>query len=327
MVPSPARAGEAHSVAQRTASRIGHTAPAGWWRPCAAAATAIPPFCARARTPPLTPAMAVSCPHRRRHAIAPRRLPSSPRRQRSSLPSQQRLYPPLPPTSSSPLMGWTHRDAAAVRRFVVVTYKLHGEGVKATTTALAAAPTRRTLRASAGHHLYTFAGDVVRAAAVAVGDALAAAASGPARVVAVSTAPDVGGAAQPPPGGRSVDRRRLAGERRHHRRAAGARTRGARARAGGGGGGGGRRARVGGAARGGGGPACERGGRVVDPRRAAARGGIGALRFRPSGALSRSHRVRVGGCCAEGVGFFAGSNKRRRMSGSDTERDALQRCS
>ena len=75
---------------------------------------------------------------------------------------------------------------------MVVTYELHGEGVKATTTALAAAPTRRTLRASSSHYLYTFAGDLVRAAAVAVGDALAAAASGPARVVAVSTAPDVG---------------------------------------------------------------------------------------------------------------------------------------
>jgi len=95
-------------------------------------------------------------------------------------------------TSSSPLMGWTHRDATAVRRFVAVTYELDGGDGGVNTTTLAAAPTRRTLRASAGHYLYTYAGDLVPAAAVAVGDALAVAAGGPARVVAVSTALDVG---------------------------------------------------------------------------------------------------------------------------------------
>ncbi|OSX73320.1 hypothetical protein BU14_0357s0013 [Porphyra umbilicalis] len=99
-------------------------------------------------------------------------------------------------TSSSLLMGWTHRDATAVRRFVAVTYELDGGDGQANTTTLAAAPTRRTLRASAGHYLevelYTYAGDLVPAAAVAVRDALAAAAGGPARVVAVSIALDVG---------------------------------------------------------------------------------------------------------------------------------------
>ena len=98
--------------------------------------------------------------------------------------------------SGSPLIGWSHHDAAAVSRVVVITYKLaHGDGSRVNASAApgpSSDPTSRTLRASRGHYLYAFAGDLVPADDVAVGDSLAAADGSPARVVAVSTALDVG---------------------------------------------------------------------------------------------------------------------------------------
>jgi len=100
---------------------------------------------------------------------------------------------------SSPLLGWSHHDAAAVTRFVVVAYELAGDAPSVNATAdearRPASPrglNRRTLRASPGHYLYTAAGSLIPAADVAVGDSLAAADGSPALVVAVSTALDVG---------------------------------------------------------------------------------------------------------------------------------------
>jgi len=98
--------------------------------------------------------------------------------------------------SSSPLIGWSHHDAAAVSRFVVITYTLaDGDGSRVNASAApdqSYHPTSRTLRASRGHYLYTFAGDLVPADDVAVGDSLAAADGSPALVVDLSTALDVG---------------------------------------------------------------------------------------------------------------------------------------
>jgi len=97
--------------------------------------------------------------------------------------------------ASSPLMAWTHHDAAAVTRFAVIVYELparDGGCANQTAALLSPAPTARTLRASLGHYLYTAAGDLVPAGAVAVGDTLAAADGSPARVTSVTTALDVG---------------------------------------------------------------------------------------------------------------------------------------
>eukprot|EP00168_Porphyra_purpurea_P007849 TRINITY_DN1986_c0_g1_i2.p2 TRINITY_DN1986_c0_g1~~TRINITY_DN1986_c0_g1_i2.p2 ORF type:complete len:303 (-),score=88.64 TRINITY_DN1986_c0_g1_i2:193-1101(-) len=97
--------------------------------------------------------------------------------------------------SSSPLMGWSHRDAGAVSRFVVIAYELRG-GAPNTNTSAAAAPRPsaplHTLRASPGHYLYTASGTRIPAEEVVVGDALGAADGGSAVVVVVSTALDVG---------------------------------------------------------------------------------------------------------------------------------------
>ncbi|OSX73319.1 hypothetical protein BU14_0357s0012 [Porphyra umbilicalis] len=96
---------------------------------------------------------------------------------------------------SSPLIAWTHHDAAAVTRFAVIAYELPaGDGGRANETVASQSPARtvRTLRASLGHYLYTATGDLVPAGAVAVGDTLAAADGSPARVTSVTTALGVG---------------------------------------------------------------------------------------------------------------------------------------
>ena len=97
--------------------------------------------------------------------------------------------------SSSPLLGWTHSDALAVRQFVAIAYELHGGASRANTSAAAVPqppPFPHTLRASPGHYLYTVAGRLIPAEEVVVGDALAAADGSSALVVGVSTALGVG---------------------------------------------------------------------------------------------------------------------------------------
>jgi len=97
--------------------------------------------------------------------------------------------------SSSPLIGWTHRDAVAVSRFVAIAYELHGDDSR-TNTSAAAVPqpsaSLHTLRASPNHYLYTAAGRLIPADEVVVGDALGAADGSSALVVGVSTVLDVG---------------------------------------------------------------------------------------------------------------------------------------